>query len=90
MIGEWVPDINPPSSLLGDQVRGLTPLHLAARYGHLPVFERIMEILEEERILECLDHHKNPPDVNGLTPLHCAAYGKHVYFSLPRSTGPCR
>ena len=78
MIGEWVPDINPPSSLLGDQIRGLTPLHLAARYGHLPVCERIIDVLEEERILEFLDHNKNPPDVNGLTPLHCAAYGGHV------------
>ena len=80
MIGEWVPDINPPSSLLGDQVRGLTPLHLAARYGHLLVCERIIDVLEEKhqheekRIIEFLD----PPDVNGMTPLHCAAYGSHL------------
>ena len=49
-------------------VRGLTPLHEAARYGHLEVCRLIISNLEVKQ---------NPAANNGWTPLHVAAHEGH-------------
>ena len=49
-------------------VQGLTPLHEAARYGHLEVCRLIISNLE---------HDMNPADNRGWTPLHEAAWNGH-------------
>ena len=46
----------------------ITPLHLAARFGHPDIFRLIFEKVEE----------KNPPDSQGNTPLHRAAGSNRV------------
>ena len=46
-----------------ETVAGLTPLHYAAKNGHLEVYRFILEHLTD----------KNPGDMYGLTPLHFAA-----------------
>ena len=43
-----------------------TVLHIAARYGHLPIVKSILEVLD--------NGNKNPASsYDGVTPLHCAA-----------------
>ena len=46
----------------------MTPLHLAAFYGHVECCEVIIKSVKE----------KNPVDVDGQTPLHHAAKNGHV------------
>ena len=55
-------DRNPPS------LSGMTPLHEAARMGHLDVVRLFLEIVED----------KGPTNREGQTPLDCAKIEKHL------------
>ena len=50
--------------------QGRTPLHFAAKFGHLDIIEHLCEHLRESDI--------NSPDVAGHTPLHLAASDGHT------------
>ena len=47
---------------------GTTPLHLAAKYGRLGVFELIIKLVNE----------KNPKDNQGMTPIELADGHKNI------------
>lgn len=49
--------------------RGLAPLHVAAKYGHLEIVQALIEAGAS------LDVKKQPSD---WTPLHCAAWRNHL------------
>ena len=55
-------DKNPANS------KGFTPLHFAARKGHLDICKLIMKH----------SGHKNPSAKNGITPLSLASTGNHL------------
>ena len=71
LLSENVLDVNPKlSSLCSDEILGFpttTPLHIAARKGHLSVCELIIKHIKD----------KNPKDASGMTPLHYAAKNGH-------------
>ena len=50
------------------EAKGWTPLHCAAKSGHLDVCKLIMDYLVD----------KNPKDKHGTTPLHFAAQKSHL------------
>ena len=62
----FMKDKNPKSKMGPDKM--VTPLHIAAAYGHLEICNAIMEQTAD----------KNPVDSNGWTPLHCAAKEGHI------------
>ena len=45
-----------------------TPLHTAAKFGHVDICRILLENSED----------KNPPNINGVTPLHVAAKEGHL------------
>ena len=56
--------------------QGFTPLHAAARGGHLQLCNAIQEKIQY-RTRSQKTTFLNPYDKNGLTPLHQAAYFGH-------------
>ena len=48
--------------------KGTTPLHIAAKYGRVEIFNLIVQKTE----------NKNPPDVNKVTPMHLATSRGHT------------
>ena len=61
MILDRVEDKNPKD------INGITPLHLAAKFGRADLFKAILDEVED----------KNPKDKNGETPLHLATFNGH-------------
>ena len=72
-------DKNPKS------INGQTPLHLAARYGHVEICQLIIERIENVAKMDLPTKNKkiekdlksNPPNKDGWTPFHMAAEFGH-------------
>ena len=59
---------NLPLDRLTGNTEKCTPLHTAAKFGHVDICRILLENADD----------KNPPDINGVTPLHVAAKEGHL------------